>query len=152
MSNAGRRLAELGFTLPDPVKPFAAYVPFVESGGHLYVSGQISMGPEGLVRGTLGVDMDVEAGQGAARLCALSLLAQVKAALGDLDRVKRVVRLGGFVASAPDFFDQPKVIDGASVLIADVFGEAGRHSRAAVGSPALPLGAAVEIDGVFAVA
>ena len=152
MSRIEARLAELGVTLPEPAKPVAAYVPFVESGGHLYVSGQISLGPDGLVTGLLGKDLDLEAGAAAARLCGLNLLAQAKAAVGDLDRIAQVVRLGGFVACTADFTDQPKVIDGASTLMAEVFGEAGRHARAAVGAPSLPLNAAVEIDGVFRIA
>ena len=150
---AGRidtRIADLGITLPDAPMPAANYVPFVQTGNLVMVSGQISQGPDGLILGRLGETMDVAGGQGAARACALNLIAQLKvAAGGDLDRVTRVVRLGGFVNSAPDFTDHPKVINGASDLMVEVFGDAGRHARAAVGVAALPLGVAVEIDGIF---
>lgn len=144
------RLAELGITLPEPVAPVANYVPFVRSGNQVYISGQISLGADGLVTGTLGQDMDVDAGQAAARLCAINLISQLKAACdGDLERLQRVVKLGGFVAAAPGFFDIPKVINGCSDLMVEVFGDKGRHARSAVSCPALPLGAAVEVDGVF---
>jgi len=153
MSAFETRLTELGITLPDPAAPVANYVPFVRTADQVYVSGQVSMGPDGLVKGTLGVDMDVEAGQAAARLCAVNLIAQLKAACGgDLSRLKRVVKLGGFVAAAPGFTDIPKVINGCSDLMVAVFGDAGRHARSAVSCPVLPLGAAVEIDGVFVIA
>ena len=152
---AGRietRLGELGLSLPDAPAPAANYVPFVRTGNLVVVSGQISIGPDGLVTGRLGEDMDVAAGQAAARLCALNLVAQLRAACGgDLDRVVRVVRLGGFVTSAPGFTDQPKVVNGASDLMVEIFGDAGRHARAAVGVAALPLGVAVEVDGMFEV-
>ena len=144
------KLAELGVTLPDAPAPAANYVPFVRSGNQLFVSGQISMGPDGLVKGRLGETMNVEQGQSAARLCALNLIAQLKQALnGDLTRLKRVVKLGGFVCATPEFEAIPKVINGASDLMVDAFGDAGRHARSAVSCPALPLGAAVEIDAVF---
>ena len=144
------RLAELGITLPEPVAPVANYVPFVRSGNQVYISGQISLGADGLVTGTLGQDMDVDAGQAAARLCAINLISQLKAACdGDLERLQRVVKLGGFVAATPGFFDIPKVINGCSDLMVEVFGDKGRHARSAVSCPALPLGAAVEVDGVF---
>ncbi len=144
------RLRKMGLALPEAPAPAANYVPYVIDGTTLHVSGQISMGPDGLVKGRLGEDMDVAAGQAAARLCALNLLAQVKAACdGDLDRLERVIRLGGFVNSAPDFTDQPLVINGASDLFGELLGEAGRHARAAVGAVSLPLGVAVEIEGVF---
>jgi enamine deaminase RidA (YjgF/YER057c/UK114 family) len=147
------RLAELGLTLPDAPAPAANYVPYVRSGDLLFISGQISQGPEGLIKGRLGETMDVAEGAEAARRCGLSLLAQARAALGgDLGRVVRVVRLGGFVTSTADFTDQPKVINGCSDLMVAVFGEAGRHARAAVSAPALPLGVAVEIEAVFQVA
>lgn len=150
---AGRyeaRLAELGVTLPDAPAPAANYVPSVAVGNVLYVSGQIASGPDGLIKGRLGDGMTVEEGAAAARACAINLLAQVRAACGgDLDRLKRVVKLGGFVNSAPDFTDQPKVVNGASDFMVAVFGDAGRHARAAVGVAALPLGVAVEIEGVF---
>lgn len=144
------RLAELGVTLPEAPAPAANYVPFVITGDLVHVSGQIPMTAEGLICGKLGADMDVDAGQKAARVCAINLLAQVKAACGgDLDRLVRIVKLGGFVNSAPDFTDQPKVVNGASDFLADALGEAGRHARSAVGVAALPLGVAVEIDGIF---
>lgn len=150
---AGRieaRLAELGATLPNAPAPAANYVPFVAAGGLLYVSGQISSGPGGPIRGRLGEDVDVAAGAEAAKACALSLLAQVRAAGGgDLDRLERVVKLTGFVCSAPGFTDQPKVVNGASDFLVAVLGDAGRHARSAVGVSALPLGVAVEIEGIF---
>ena len=141
------KLAELGITLPDAPAPAANYVPYVISGNTLYVSGQISP-----LKGRLGADMTVEAGAEAARGCGLALLAQARAALGSLDRVRRVVRLGGFVSSTPDFTDQPEVINGCSDLMVEVFGERGRHARAAVSAPSLPLGVAVEIDAIFEIA
>lgn len=153
MSDIDARLAELGITLPEPVAPVANYVPFVRSGDQVFISGQISIGPDGLVTGRLGDTMDLAGGQAAARLCAINLIAQLKAACGDdLSRLVRVVKLGGFVAAAPDFTDIPKVINGGSDLMVEVFGDKGRHARSAVACPVLPLGAAVEIDGVFEVA
>jgi enamine deaminase RidA (YjgF/YER057c/UK114 family) len=147
-----QRLAELGVTLPQPAAPVASYVPTVEVGGLLYISGQVSFGESGqLIKGRLGEDVDLDGGIAAARRCGVMLLAQMKAALGSLDRVERVVKLGAFVNSAADFTDQPKVANGASELMQDVFGEAGRHARSAVGVPVLPLGAAVEVDAVVAV-
>ncbi|MCV3271619.1 RidA family protein [Roseobacter sinensis] len=144
------RLADLGVTLPDAPAPAANYVPFVQVGNTLYVSGQISNGPDGLVTGKLGADTDVEAGAAAAKLCAISLLAQVKAACGgDIERLVRVVKLTGFVNSTADFTDQPKVINGASDFLVEALGEAGRHARSAVSAAALPLGVAVEIEGIF---
>ncbi len=144
------KLQSLGLTLPDAPAPAANYVPFVIAGDMLYVSGQISADESGLITGTLGDDLDVEAGQRAARRCALSLLAQVKAACGgDLGRLKRVVKLGAFVNSTADFTQQPQVVNGASDLLVEILGDAGRHARSAVSSPSLPLGVAVEIDGVF---
>ena len=144
------RLAALGLALPEPAAPLAAYVPFVRSGAFLHVSGQIARGPDGVIVGLLGHDMAAEAGAEAAQTCALHLLAQVGAALaGDWDRFGRAVKLTGFVASAPGVFDQPKVINGASELLVAVLGDAGRHARSAVGVSALPLGAAVEVEGVF---
>jgi enamine deaminase RidA (YjgF/YER057c/UK114 family) len=145
------RLAELGITLPEPAAPVAAYVPAVEHGGFLHISGQISFSEEGnLIIGRLGDDMNIERGTEAAKRCGIMLLAQMKAALGSLDRVERVVKLGVFVNSAPSFTDQPKVANGASELMQDVFGEAGRHARSAVGAM-LPLGVAVEVDAIVAV-
>ena len=150
MSAIEARLAELGISLPEPVAPVANYVPFVQTGSLVFISGQVSIGPDGLVAGTLGADMDIAAGQAAARLCGINLLAQLKAACGgELERVTRVVKLGGFVAATPDFTDIPKVINGCSDLMVDALGEAGRHARSAVSCPVLPLGAAVEVDGVF---
>lgn len=147
------RLSELGLTLPDAPAPAANYVPFVHAGGLLHVSGQVSAGPDGLITGKLGDDLDIEQGAAAARACALSLLAQVRAACdGDLSRLKRVVKLTGFVNSAPGFTDQPKVINGASDLMAQVLGDAGRHARSAVGVAQLPFGVAVEIEGLFELA
>jgi len=147
-----QRIAELGITLPEPAAPVAAYVPAVEAGGLLHISGQISVDEGGnLIKGRLGEDMDVDAGTEAARRCGIMLIAQMKAALGSLDRVERIVKLGAFVNSAPSFTDQPKVANGASVLMQEVFGEAGRHARSAVAAPVLPLGVAVEIDAIVAV-
>ncbi len=148
--NAAAKLAELGLTLPAPAAPVAAYVPTVEAGGFLYVSGQVSFVDGELVKGRLGENVTLEEGVIAARGCGLMLLAQAQAALGSLDRIARVVKLGAFIASTPDFTDQPKVANGASELMVAVFGEAGKHSRSAVGVPVLPLGCAVEIDAVFA--
>jgi enamine deaminase RidA (YjgF/YER057c/UK114 family) len=143
------KLASLGIVLPSPPKPVATYVPFVIAGDFLYVSGQVSMNAEGLVKGRLGETMDLAAGQAAVRLCAISLIAQCHAALGKLSRVRRVVKLTGFVNCTPDFVDIPKVINGCSDLMVEVFGEAGRHARSAVSCPVLPMGVAVEVDGVF---
>lgn len=149
--NAAAKLAELGLSLPTPAAPVAAYVPTVEAGGFLYVSGQVSFVDGALVKGKLGDDLSVEQGYAAARGCGLMLLAQAEAALGSLDRIARVVKLGAFVACTSDFTDQPKVANGASELMVAVFGDVGKHSRSAVGVPSLPLGCAVEIDAVFAV-
>ena len=144
-----QRLAELGISLPEPAAPVAAYVPVVIAGGFAHVSGQVSFDENGeLIKGRLGDDADLETGQKAARACGLMLLAQLKSALGSLDRVERIVKLGVFVNCTPDFTDQPKVGNGASELMQEVFGEAGRHARAAVGAPSLPLGVAVEVDAV----
>lgn len=145
-------LAEKGITLPDAPAPAANYVPFVRSGNLIFVSGQISADENGLIKGKLGDGMTVEAGTAAARRCGLALIAQLKAAIDDLDQVRRVVKLTGFVNSTPDFTDQPKVINGCSDLMVEVFGDAGRHARAAVSAPALPLGVAVEIEAIFEVA
>lgn len=152
MGKIAARLAELKIALPAPAAPVATYAPFVIAGSLVFVSGQISFADGGLIRGKLGAEVDLEEGVRAARACGLNLLAQVHAATGDLDRVRRVVKLGAFVNCTPDFVDQPKVANGASDLMVAVFGEAGRHARAAVGAPSLPLGAAVEIDGVFEIA
>lgn len=153
MSKIQARLKELGVTLPTPATPAANYVPFVLSGNHLYISGQLPAKDGTMIKGLLGKDATIEQGQEAAKLCAINILAQVNAALGgDLSRVKRCVKLGGFVASAPDFYDQPKVVNGASDFIVSVLGDAGKHSRAAVGVAALPFGVAVEVEAVFEVA
>lgn len=145
------KLKELGLELPAAAAPVASYVPTVEAGGMLYVSGQISFAADGsLIKGRLGADMDVAAGKHAAERCALMILAQVGAALGgDFGRVARVVKLGVFVQSAPDFTEQPEVANGASDLFVKLFGDAGKHARAAVGVPALPRGVAVEVDAVL---
>lgn len=153
MNKIAKRLADLGIDLPTPTAPVANYVPFVVSGRELFISGQVSLTPTGLIKGKLGADMSVDEGAAAAKACAVNLIAQMNAALGgDLDRVKRIVKLTGFVNCTPDFIDQPKVINGASDLMVAVFGDAGRHSRAAVGAPSLPLGAAVEIDALVEIA
>ncbi|MGC1503338.1 MAG: RidA family protein [Sulfitobacter sp.] len=144
------RLTELGVILPDAPAPAANYVPFVRLGNIVYVSGQISNGPDGLILGKLGADMSVEAGAAAAKTCAISLLAQVKAACdGDIERLVRVVKLTGFVNSTPDFIDQPKVINGCSDFLVEALGAKGPHARSAVSAPSLPLGVAVEIEGIF---
>ena len=144
------RLEELGITLPEAPAPAANYRPYIQTGNLIFVSGQISQGPDGPIRGRLGDQLDVAAGAAAARACGLSLLAQLRAACdGDLDRLVRVVKLTGFVNSTPDFTDQPKVVNGASDLMVELLGEAGQHSRSAVGVASLPLGVAVEIEGIF---
>ncbi len=144
------KLAELGVTLPDAPAPAANYVPFVQVGDLVHVSGQISNDENGLIIGKLGDDMEVEAGAAAARRCAINLLAQVKAACdGDLDRLVRVVKLTGFVNSTAAFTQQPQVINGASDFLGEALGETGRHARSAVSAAALPFGVAVEIDGIF---
>jgi enamine deaminase RidA (YjgF/YER057c/UK114 family) len=144
-------LARLGIVLPAAAAPVAAYVPTVEANGLLYVSGQLPFLNSAVMVGQLGEDVTLETGQAAARACGLMILAQIKAALGTLDRVERVVKLNVFVSSTARFSDHPKVANGASELMVDVFGEAGRHARAAVGVAALPLGAAVEVDAIVAV-
>lgn len=146
------RIAQLGITLPDAPAPAANYVPYVQSGNLLFVSGQISAGPDGLIRGRLGEDMDATAGAAAARACGLALIAQARAALGSLDRIARVVKLTGFVNSTPDFTDQPEVVNGCSDLMVEVFGESGRHARAAISAAALPRGVAVEVEAIFEIA
>ena len=146
------KLKELGITLPDAPAPAANYVPFVQVGDIVYVSGQISADENGFIKGRLGDDMTTEEGAAAARACAINLLAQVKAACGgDLDRLVRVVKLTGFVNSTVDYTDQPKVVNGASDLLAEALGDAGKHSRSAVSAASLPLGVAVEIEGIFQV-
>ncbi|NIZ03518.1 RidA family protein [Thalassospira lucentensis] len=146
-------LADLGITLPTATAPVANYVPYVVSGNLVHISGQITM-ENGELKfvGKLGKDYQVEDGQKAARLCALNLVAQLKSAIGDLDKVTRVVKLNAFVNSDPAFTDQPKVVNGASDTMVEIFGDAGKHARSAVGVASLPLGVAVEIDGIFEVA
>jgi len=146
-----QKLAAMGLQLPEPAAPVAAYVPVVVSGGLAYVSGQLPFVDGRLVTGRLGEDVSLEEGAAAARACGLMVLAQLKAALGSLGRIERVIKLGAFVSSAAEFTDQPKVANGASDLMVAVFGEAGKHARSAVGVPVLPLGAAVEVDAIVAV-
>jgi len=152
MSTPEARLDALGIALPAPMKPVATYVPFVITGNLLYVSGQVSATADGRILGRLGENMELSAGQQAARICGINLIAQCKAAVGELSRIKRVVKLGGFVNAAPGFVDIPQVVNGCSDLMVDVFGEAGKHARSAVACPTLPLGVAVEVDGVFEIA
>jgi len=144
------KLDELGITLPEAPAPAANYVPYVVVGDMVYVSGQISVGPDGLIKGKLGENMSTEDGAAAARVCAINLLAQVKAACGgDLERLVKVVKLTGFVNSTADYTEQPQVVNGASDLMANALGDAGKHARAAVSAAALPLGVAVEVEGIF---
>ena len=146
------RIAELGITLPEPARAVANYVPFVRSGNLVYISGQLSNDASGGIKGTVGEDVTPEQANAAARLCGINLLAQISAALdGDLDRVVRIVKLGGFVQAAGDFIAIPAVINGCSDLMVEVFGDAGRHARSAVGVYRLPLGFAVEIDAIVEV-
>ena len=146
-----KKLAELGLTLPQAAAPVAAYVPVVVAGGLAHVSGQLPFVDGALVTGRLGEGISTEQGYEAARACGLMILAQLKAALGSLDKVERIVKLGAFVNSTADYTDQPKVANGASELMAAVFGDAGKHARSAVGVPVLPLGAAVEVDAIVAI-
>jgi enamine deaminase RidA (YjgF/YER057c/UK114 family) len=145
------RLGELGIMLPKPAAPIANYVPYVQAGALLIVSGQLCFGADGtlVAKGKLGASVSVEEGQNAARACGINLIAQVKEAVGDLDRVERVVRLGGFINSNPAFLDGPKVMNGASDLMVAVFAEKGRHARTTVGVAVLPADAAVEVEGIF---
>jgi enamine deaminase RidA (YjgF/YER057c/UK114 family) len=145
------KLADLGITLPTAAAPVAAYVPVVIAGGLAHVSGQLPFIDGALVKGRLGENVSTDEGYAAARACGLMLLAQLKAALGSLDRVERIVKLGAFINSTGDYTDQPKVANGASELMAEIFGEAGKHARSAVGVPVLPLGAAVEVDAIVAI-
>ena len=145
------KLSEMGLALPEPAAPVAAYVPVVVAGGVAHVSGQLPFLDGVLVKGRLGEDVDAGLGYEAARACGLMILAQLRAALGSLDKVERIVKLGAFVSSTSEFTDQPKVANGASELMAALFGEAGKHARSAVGVPVLPLGAAVEVDAIVAV-
>ena len=152
MSKVEERLAAAGITVPSPIAPVANYVPFVRSGSHVYISGQVSLDASGGVTGTVGTEVDLETAQKAARLCGINLIAQMKAACdGDLDRVVRVVKLGGFVQAGPDFYDVPPVLNGCSDLMVEAFGEAGRHTRSAVGVYKLPFNFSVEVDAVVEV-
>jgi len=154
MAQVEKKLGDLGIVLPTPAAPIANYVGFVRTGSILIVSGQLCFGADGklLAKGKLGATVSVEDGQKAARACAINVLAQCKAALGDLDKIVRVVRLGGFINSDPKFVDGPKVMNGASDLMVDALGDKGRHARTTVGVAALPLDAAVEVEGMFEVA
>ncbi len=146
------RLAELGIVLPSPPSPAANYVPTVRTGSLLVCSGQVSAAPGGqAVKGKLGAELTLEQGQEAARICAINLIAQAKAALGDLDKIKRCVRLGGFINSTPTFAQLPLVMNGASDLMVEIFGDAGRHARTTVGVAELPSDAAVEVEAIFEV-
>lgn len=146
------RLAEIGISLPPAPAAAANYEPAVLSGSTLYISGQLPLGPAGVsVSGRLGDGVTLDEGRAAARLCALNILAQARTALGGLDRIARLVKITGFVASAADFTDQPKVVNGASDLLVEALGDRGRHARSAVGVAALPLGAAVEVEAIFEV-
>ena len=148
-----KKLADLGVTLHAPAAAIANYVPFVRTANFMVVSGQLCFDAAGklVAQGQLGADVSIEDGQKAARACAINLLCQIKAALGDLDKVVRVVRLGGFISSAVGFTDGPKVMNGASDLMVEVFGDKGRHARSTVGVAALPANAAVEVEGLFEV-
>ncbi|MFO1012607.1 MAG: RidA family protein [Caulobacteraceae bacterium] len=150
MSSIDQRLAELGLTLPEPRAPVANYVPFVRAGSLVHISGQVSVDAAGGVRGIVGEDVDQAAAVQAARMCGVNLIAQFKAACeGDLSRVKRIVKLNGFVQAGPGFFEIPQVVNGASDLMVEVFGDIGRHARSAVGVYRLPLNFAVEVDAVI---
>ena len=151
MSVIEDRLADIGLVLPEPVAPIANYVPAVLAGNLLHISGQVSLDANGGVKGIVGEDVSLERAQDAARMCGVNLIAQMRMALGDLDRVVRVVKLGGFVQAGPEIYDIPKVVNGCSDLMVQVFGDAGRHARAAVGVYRLPLGYAVEVDAVVEV-
>jgi enamine deaminase RidA (YjgF/YER057c/UK114 family) len=149
MSQVEERLAALGITLPQPTAPVANYVPFVRVGALAHISGQVSVDATGGIRGVVGEDVDAETARAAARMCGINLLAQLRAASeGDLGRVRRIVKLNGFVQAGPDFFDIPQVVNGASDLMVEVFGDQGRHARSAVGVYRLPLNFAVEVDCV----
>jgi enamine deaminase RidA (YjgF/YER057c/UK114 family) len=152
MSAIEERLKSLGITLPTPVAPIANYAPFIRTGNLLFISGQVSVDESGGIKGIVGDDVDEATGQLAAGLCGINLLAQIKAATGDLDRVIRVVKLGGFVQAGPDFFNIPQVINGCSDLMVAAFGDEGRHARSAVGVFSLPMNFAVEVDAIVEVA
>ena len=148
-----KKLTNLGITLPTPASPIANYVPFVRTGNLLMISGQLCFAADGklVAKGQLGSGVSIEDGQKAGRACAVNLLAQLRAALGDLDKVRRVVRLGGFINSTPGFTDGPKVMNGASDLMVEVFADKGRHARTTVAVAALPADAAIEVEGLFEV-
>ena len=155
MATIEARLSDLGITLPQAAAPVANYVAYVLGGGTLVISGQLALGADGKLdaahRGKLGADVSGEAGRAAARNCAINVLAQAKAALGDLDRIERCIRLGGFINAAPDFIDLALIMNGASDLMVDVLGDRGRHARSTIGVASLPLGCAVEVEALFAV-
>ncbi len=155
MATIEARLSDLGITLPQAAAPVANYVAYVLGGGTLVISGQLALGADGKLdsahRGKLGADVSGEAGRAAARNCAINVLAQAKAALGDLDRIERCIRLGGFINAAPDFIDLALIMNGASDLIVEVLGDKGRHARSTVGVASLPLGCAVEVEALFSV-
>ncbi|HYP58294.1 MAG TPA: RidA family protein [Beijerinckia sp.] len=156
MSEVEQRLAALGVTLPSPAAPVANYVPFVLSGTLLVISGQIAFGPDGKIDpahlGKVGGKVSSEAGQGAARICAINILAQAKAALGDLDRITRCIRLGGFINTAPGFVAVAGVMNGASDFMVEVLGDKGRHARSTIGVAELPFDCAVEVEAMFEIA
>ena len=151
MSKIEERLASLGITLPAANPPVANYVPFVRTGNVLHISGQVSLDAAGGVKGVVGEEVNLEAAKGAARICGINLIAQMKAALGDLDSVVRIVKLGGFVQAGPTFFEIPQVVNGCSDLMVEVFGDKGRHARSAVGVYRLPMNFAVEVDAIVEV-
>jgi len=154
MSSPEQRLAEIGITLPTPAAPVANYVGTVRSGNLLVISGQICLGPDGklVATGKLGAGVSAEDGKAAARICAINVIAQIKAAVGSLDKVVRIVRLGGFIAATPEFTQHPAVMNGASDLMVEVFGDKGRHARSTIGVPSLPLDSAVEVEALVEVA
>jgi len=153
MSSPEARLKELGISLPTPPAPVASYVPFVASGKQIFISGQVTLAPDGLKYvGVVGKDLSVEEGKAAARLCAINLIAQLKAALGDLGRVRRILKLTVFVNAVPGFAQQPEVANGASDLLAEIFGENGKHARSAVGAGSLPRNVATEVEAIVEVA
>jgi enamine deaminase RidA (YjgF/YER057c/UK114 family) len=152
MSSVAKHLADLGIVLPVAAAPVANYVPFVRTGNVLTVSGQLPFGPDGVMAGKLGGGVSIEDGQKAARQCALGVIAQIQAAVGNLDNVVRIVRLGGFINCTPDFIDAPKVMNGASDLMVEVFGDKGRHARSTIGVAALPANASVEVEATVEIA
>lgn len=153
MSTIDETLARLGIALPSPATPVANYVPYVRSGRLVTISGQLCLGPDGKIAaghlGKVGAEVSPDTAREAARLCAINVVAQLRAALGDLDRMTRCIRLGGFIASAPDFTGHAAVMNGASDLMVEIFGDAGRHARSTIGVAALPLGACVEVEALF---